>query len=314
MRNSTKNYLALMATLFAFVAAPQTFAGDYGYYNRSVVDIDIVDDYGRRFKEYPTQSQSYDIKRAYLEAKDGKSYGIKVRNNSNDRIGVVIAVDGRNIISGKKSHLKSNERMYILNPYQRSTYKGWRSGKNRVNEFYFTDVPDSYADRTFGDISAMGVIAVAVFKEKNGHWYREHRDYRNERDHDDRYDDYDRDYSYKGEKRSENQSKQGTNKESLGKSTPQSKNHRSDSYSDEAGTGYGNDRYSPTRRVRFKAKRHASEKHFLKYEWKQTLCEMGVKQCSRRDRNRFWSRHDRYDNYAPPPPSRRYRHYGQGIH
>jgi len=226
-----------------------------------------------------------------------------VRNTSNHRVGVVIAVDGRNIISGKKSYLKSNERMYILNPYQKSTYKGWRSGKNRVNEFYFTDVPDSYADRTFGDTSAMGVIAVAVFKEKNGRWYRDY-------DHDDGYDDYDRyddsgrrykDHKFrnKNEKRSESQSKSRSKSKSLGKAAPNSKGHNYESQSDEAGTGYGDDRYSPTRRVRFKAKHRAAEKHILKYEWKQTLCEIGVKQCGRRDRNRFWSSNDRYGGYAP---------------
>jgi len=264
-----------------------------------MIDIDIVDEYGRRFKEYPTHSDSYDIKRAYLEAKDGKAYGIKVRNNTNRRVGLVVAVDGRNIISGKKSRLKSKERMYILNPYQSSIYKGWRSSKNRVNEFYFTDVPDSYADRTFGDQSAMGVIAVAVFNEKNGRWYRERNP----------YDSYDK---RNHENRDYKSDQSGKNK-SYGKSAPQAKGGQYESKSDEAGTGYGDDRYSPTRRVRFKASKYAEEKYFLKYEWKQTLCEMGVKRCGRRN-NRFWSQRDRYGDYAPPPPSRRYRHYGQGIH
>lgn len=294
------NYFYFLLSLVALFAVPQLMAGqnDYRYTsNRNIVDIDVISDYGRHFKQYPVNSRNSIVQRAYLEAKDGKSYGIKIKNNSSERIGLVIAVDGRNIISGKKSYLKSNERMYILNPYQRSTYKGWRSSKNRVNEFYFTDVPDSYAERTFGDTSAMGVIAVAVFKEKDGRWYQER--------------EYDRDsYSGRRDYRSKSEKKS--------RAAPQQKgNHGAHEPEalDEAGTGYGDDRYAPTRRVQFTAKRKPAVKHIIKYEWKKTLCEIGVASCGRRDRNRnrLWN-NERHGQYAPPPPRRTYRYFGQGIH
>jgi len=298
MKNKLKpnNYFYLLITLIALFAVPQLMAGhdnvSYGdRYAGNIIDIDIVNNYGRQFKQYPVNSNQYNIERAYLEAKDGQAYGIKVRNKSNQRIGLVIAVDGRNIISGKKSHLKSKERMYILNPYQRSTYKGWRSSRNKVNEFYFTDVPDSYADRTFGDRSAMGVIAVAVFKEKNGQWYRENEP---------RYDEY------SGRKRSKSKSGES------GGAAPQSKGaYEADA---EPGTGYGDDRYSPTRRVHFDAQKKPAMQHFIKYEWKASLCEMGIARCSRynKNRNRFWP-YQRNGQYAPPPPGNRYKHYGIGI-
>lgn len=292
------NYFYFLLSLVALFAVPQLMAGhnDYRYTNNhNIVDIDVVSDYGRQFKQYPVNSRNTSVQRAYLEAKDGKSYGIKVRNKSSERIGLVIAVDGRNIISGKKSYLKSNERMYILNPRQSSTYKGWRSSKNRVNEFYFTDVPDSYADRTFGDTSAMGVIAVAVFKEKNGRWYQER--------------EYDQDaYSGRRDYKNKSDKPSGAAPQQKGNST-----YESDAR-DEAGTGYGDDRYAPTRRVEFKANRTPAVKHLIKYEWKETLCEIGVTSCGRRDRNRnrMWN-NERSGQYAPPPPSR-YRYYGQGIH
>ena len=41
---------------------------------------------------------------------------------------------------------------------------GWRASLEAVNEFYFTDWKDSYAE-AFGDRSARGVIAVAVYRE-----------------------------------------------------------------------------------------------------------------------------------------------------
>ncbi|MBT8142535.1 MAG: hypothetical protein HKN88_02430 [Gammaproteobacteria bacterium] len=301
--NKVNNYFIVLLTLIAVFAVPQLMAGHdndriaYPHAGK-LVDVQVVNDYGRRFKKYPINSGQYSVKRAYLEAKDGKSYGIRVKNNTRQRIGLVIAVDGRNIISGKKSKLKAKERMYILNPYQAATYDGWRSGKNRINEFYFTDVPDSYSDQTFGDRSAMGVIAVAVFKEKNGRWYRE--------------PDYD-DYAYKG--RGDSGSRKQSPSGSAQKRAPQSKGGYQSEALDELGTGYGDNRYSPSRRVHFKAEKYAAVKHFIKYERKATLCEMGISRCgyNKRERNRFWS--GSYGNYGfvPPPPNSRYRHYGQGI-
>ena len=55
--------------------------------------------------------------------------------------------------------------MYILDPYETATYKGWRTAKNQVNRFFFTAKGNSYA-QAWGDNSAMGVIALAVFNEK----------------------------------------------------------------------------------------------------------------------------------------------------
>ena len=59
---------------------------------------------------------------------------------------VIEVVDGRNIITGKQSWLKSDERMYILEPYAQGEFKGWRTGADRINRFYFTSAADSYAE------------------------------------------------------------------------------------------------------------------------------------------------------------------------
>ncbi len=135
------------------------------YENRyNPVRIEIIDDHGRSFAKHQHRN-GYKSHRAYLEAKKGKNYKLRVRNQTNKRIAIVIAVDGRNIISGKKSNLKNHERMYVLGPHQSATYKGWRTGKNRVNRFHFTASGDSYA-AAWGDHSAMGVIAAAVYEEK----------------------------------------------------------------------------------------------------------------------------------------------------
>jgi|GEM_PF-3322003 len=50
--------------------------------------------------------------RSNAEAVKGYHCRIVVRNKLNRRVGVVVAVAGRNIIPGQKSWLKNNERMY----------------------------------------------------------------------------------------------------------------------------------------------------------------------------------------------------------
>ena len=133
----------------------------------NVVDVRVVSDEGVEFarhKTYPrvTQEANY----FYVEAVKGSRYSIQVTNRSGRRIGTVIAVDGRNIISGKKSDLKRDERMYIIGPYETNTFEGWRTAMDRTNRFYFTEPSDSYAEKVFADGSAMGTIAVAVYSEK----------------------------------------------------------------------------------------------------------------------------------------------------
>jgi hypothetical protein len=50
--------------------------------------------------------------------------------------------------------------------------------------------------------------------------------------------------------------------------------------------------------VAFEAAPRASSRVFLKYEWRETLCDKGVIDCSE-PANRFWP--DAL-SFAPPPP------------
>ncbi|NJN46483.1 MAG: hypothetical protein HC808_08405 [Candidatus Competibacteraceae bacterium] len=129
------NYLKPIVILLAITWTLPSNAQGWREWNP--VDIEIIDERGRVFKQYPLSHQDRRDKtnKAYLQARQGENYTIRVRNRTQRRIGLVIAVDGRNIISGEKSFLKSNERMYILNPYQQTTYEGWRTAKNWAMNF-----------------------------------------------------------------------------------------------------------------------------------------------------------------------------------
>jgi hypothetical protein len=85
-------------------------------------------------------------------------------------------------------------------------------------------------------------------------------------------------------------------KEMPKKSAPQAMRPRADT---QPGTGYGEEKYSPVIRVEFEPEPAAAERHFLKYEWRETLCRKGIIDCGpRQPGNRFW---DDNRGYAPPP-------------
>lgn len=129
----------------------------------SPLNIDIIDDKGGVFYQLAVKNTS-NRKWAYIEAKKGKRYGIKVTNISSQPLGFVIAVDGINIITRNKSFLGSNESMYILSPNETAVYKGWKAGKNKINRFFFTGNNNSYLNKLKKERKELiGVIAVAVF-------------------------------------------------------------------------------------------------------------------------------------------------------
>ncbi len=252
------------------LTATSTFAAARSYTNG--IAVDIVADDGSIYPVYEIDTpRSAHTHRAYLEAINGKNYRVRIRNLDNQRIGLVIAVDGRNIISGEQSNLRSTEQMYILGPYEQASYDGWRTSQKQVHRFYFTDAENSYAD-AWGDHSAMGVIAVAAFHEKI-------RPIPQRR--------------LKSESRRES-----------GKSRSPSAMAEAEPTEDAAlqpGTGFGNEQYSPVRIVQFDPQPRPAEKIFYKYEWQETLCFKGILNC-RQPKNRFWSDDPEQYGYAPYPP------------
>ncbi len=265
-----------MKTIISIITLILLAAGNLWAGIGNAIDVRIVTDYGQTLPTYPVNSHGT-VHKAYAEATRGEHYKISVTNRLNRRVGVVIAVDGRNIITGGKSWLKSSERMYILEPHGSGEFAGWRTRQDRINRFYFTDVPDSYA-AAFGDNSAMGVIAVAAFPEVRRYEAPVAQSY-----------GYHRDSAARSE---------SAPAPAAAPAVKKSKRSALES----AGTGYGQSEYSPSYNVAFEAERYPVESVLLKYEWRSTLCKLGVISCQRPYRqphNRLWN-----DGYAPPPPGR----------
>ena len=82
-------------------------------YRGSDVSVEVIDEQGSAFQQVPVKHTG-GAYRAYLQADRGARYRIRVSNPTGSRIGVVVAVDGRNIINGAQSQLAKGEPMYVL--------------------------------------------------------------------------------------------------------------------------------------------------------------------------------------------------------
>ena len=258
----------LMAVILTVVAVSAHSYSRPGL--RGEVGIEVITEGGSTLQSIPHKDfwkGGTHIIKKYLEAKRGENYGIVIHNRTPERIGVVIAVDGRNIISGKKSDLKNSEDMYIVNGYETCQYNGWRTASDKVHKFYFTDMADSYAMRTFSDSTAMGVIAVAIYLEKE------------------------RPKPLYEQKRKDISPGAPSVESSAGNKAGMARDER-------AGTGFGNEQYSPTIKVAFEPECSPVQKLLIKYEWREVLCRKGILVCKREPKNRLWDEED----YAPFPP------------
>ena len=254
MRFQVMSLLAAACAVFSVSAHASSGTGE--------ITVEVVDSHGTVFQQVPTKREGRAY-RAYLEAQKDARYRIRIRNSTGGRVGVVVAVDGRNIISGARSELAHGEPMYILDGWATQEYSGWRANLREVNEFYFTDWKDSYAE-AFGDSSARGVIAVAVYREKE----------------------------------SRPSALSGALDQPANAAAPAESREKKAERAD-AGTGYGDRRTEYVSQVEFDSEPRAAQRVFLKYEWHETLCSKRILNCDE-PHNRFWP-NDTY-GFAPPPP------------
>jgi hypothetical protein len=262
-----------MQRLWAHVAILALCTGAAAAHSPSPVSIEIVAPDGESFREIPVESRD-GASRSYLQAQRGARYRLRVRNTSGERLGLVIAVDSRNIINGRKSDLARDEPMYVIGAWDSQDYAGWRASLDEINEFYFTDWKDSYAE-AFGDRSARGVIAVAVYREVQPE---------------------------PPPRALQPDAEQDAPRSAGNASAPAAKAGSRARRDESVGTGYGERRQDRVREVEFVAQSAADSRHFIKYEWRETLCRKQLIDCGAP--NRFWD--ESQLGFAPPPPRRGY--------
>jgi hypothetical protein len=244
--------------------------------------------------------------RRYFQALRGRNYALAVTNNTGRRIGVLIAVDGLNVVNGQRSSLNSGEAMYVLDPWERTVIRGWRSSLEDVRKFVFVDEERSYAERTGQANGDLGWIRVLAFNEAGRPWY-EVPNRINGRERDQEPVPYGSRES-KDEPRAEGRDQAGAPDAAppvAERSKPDGANKTFGREESQApapsspGTGWGDKSHDPVRRVWFVPMPVATDQLVLRYEYASGLRAIGIEPRSSRDR--LWERERGELGFAQPP-------------
>jgi hypothetical protein len=71
--------------------------------------------------------------RSFSPGQPGAKYAIRLRNNSPERVLVVLSVDGVNVVSGETAQWQQTG--YVLGPWQSHDVTGWRKSDRQVAAF-----------------------------------------------------------------------------------------------------------------------------------------------------------------------------------
>ena len=276
-----------------------------------LVDVQVLVDGHAAPLYFPTNGYN----RRYVQAFRGRNYALALTNNTGCRIGVLIAVDGLNVVNGQRSRLASDEAMYVLDPWERTVIRGWRSSLNDVRKFVFVDEERSYAERTGQANGDLGWIRVLAFNEQGRRWFEESPGRINDRDPR-RNDEGERFYDLREQKGgdeprveravpaplpSEGQSQEGDvvgPRKELG-ATKSLQRDDAPAAPSVPGTGWGEKRWDPVRRVWFVPERQATDHLVFRYEYASGLRALGIFPRGTRDRIR--EREDGELGFAQPP-------------
>jgi len=244
-------------------AAPQGFQA--GSMIRVEVDVD-----GRAAPLYCAPRSD----RFYLEAHEGSNYAIHLTNQTGERLGVSLDVDGLNVISGERA----SGRMYILDPWGSVTVRGWRTSLEEVRRFTFVDERVSYAVRSGQTNNKMGWIEVSVYRERRVALRRHDGGTERERPGEPASS------PSAGASRSEAQPEDRAGKDLSGRGFP--------------GTGWGDRAHDPVVLVHFDPEREPAERITLRYEYAPALQALGILPPRHRDR---LSEREHATGFAKPP-------------
>jgi hypothetical protein len=123
-----------------------------------VISVALRDEGGRFLSGFAAGGKSYVVGEA------GRRYIIVVHNNTDNRLEVVLSVDGLDVLDGKAASF--NKRGYLVDPRAEVEIDGFRQSVDTVAAFRFGSVRGSYASQKTGDARNVGVIGVAVFHER----------------------------------------------------------------------------------------------------------------------------------------------------
>jgi len=202
----------------------------------------------------------------------------------------VLTVDGLNAISGERD--TGRDRMYVLDPWQRTMVQGWRTSLREVRQFTFVDERASYAARSGKANEKMGWIEVAVYRERRPfvHAVAPAPPPRPEP------------YEVEGQSADKSEAKEAPRAQRdspEAAATPLPGTAQARSY---PGTGWGPRADDPVVLVSFDPEREPSQRLTLRYEYRPALVALGVlPRWMPPSRDRLWERERAEQGFAQPP-------------
>jgi hypothetical protein len=127
-----------------------------------IADIKIVSEDGEQLPTF------YYEGKIYIAGRRDERYSIHIQNKISERIEVVISVDGRDAISGEVGN--AHRTGYAIPAYGTAVIQGFRQSNDKVAAFRFSEKSESYSAK-LGTPQNVGVIGVAVYREKQEPWY-----------------------------------------------------------------------------------------------------------------------------------------------
>jgi hypothetical protein len=250
----------------------------------SLVAVSVELD-GRPASLYPAVDGSG---RFYVEARRGGRYAVVLANRTGERVGVVLTVDGLNAISGQRD--EGRGRMYVLDPWQRTTVRGWRTSLEEVRQFTFVDEQASYAARSGKANEKMGWIEVAAYRERRPFVHHVPQVVRPEPEWTETEGEAARDKAETAPAPAQD-SAEATAPTLLGRTAPRAY----------PGTGWGERRHDPVVLVSFDPESEPGERVTLRYEYRPALIALGVLPRHAPARDRLSERERADAGFAPPP-------------
>lgn len=275
---------------------PMIWRGLETWAEGKIVDVQVrVDGQGAPLYFAPGKND-----RRYFQAFEGRNYSLVLRNNTGRRVAALIAVDGLNVVSGEISKLNPSEQMYVLAPWQTMTIRGWRTNLDEIRRFVFVDEKRSYAQRTGQSNRDMGWIRVLAFNEQQPRhaWGKVRSGYR---DSGPTAQDLREREVQPAPQSKENATPPPTAtapspESKRSQAAPQESDNLARGESNFPGTGWGDRRQDPVRRVEFTAERWATDHLVFRYEYASGLRALGIHLAPYDDRLA-----DRDGGFAKPP-------------
>ncbi len=156
--SSVLGLLLFAGSALAPAPAEARVARPGGWASQQPVTVAIVGDHGDALPTVAHHGSTF------VAGELGHRYEIVLTNQTGDRLEVVVSVDGRDVLTGRRADFRK-QRGYVLEPFGTVRVDGFRRSLDHVAAFRFAGIEDSFASRS-GAPQNVGAIGVAVFRER----------------------------------------------------------------------------------------------------------------------------------------------------